>query len=77
MQQHNPEFAVHFLPGRRLDAQAVLQACPGVTDSLVYVSGPSRMVDELAAQLTGQAHVPPPRLMRDWFTGRPGLADEQ
>ncbi|HET9411594.1 MAG TPA: FAD-dependent oxidoreductase [Candidatus Saccharimonadales bacterium] len=49
-------------------------ALPNALQRVVYVSGPSAMVDEIGGSLL-QAGLPQQQLVRDWFTGRPESLD--
>ncbi len=59
------EFKINYILGRRVMAKDIAE--PG--QSLIYLSGPSTMVDELSTELVSQG-IPESQLMRDWFTGR-------
>jgi ferredoxin-NADP reductase len=64
----HPEFSLHYIVGERLNLGHIL-AITDPNKSLFYVSGPSLMVDDIAAAL--QTHgVLDSQLVRDWFTGR-------
>lgn len=67
--QEHPEFAAYFL-NSHITADDVMATKP---QGLIYITGPSRMVDELSAALI-QNGVAENRLVRDWFTG---LADQK
>lgn len=67
----HPEFKTVHLPGTRLNAALVMEHCPDFANSLVYLSGPSTMVDQVGTGLR-QAGVPESNIIEDWFTGRPG-----
>jgi ferredoxin-NADP reductase len=62
-QAARPEFTVNYVKR--------LTAAPHSIDphSLIYVSGPSAMVDDLGGTLLAQG-VPQSQLLRDWFTGK-------
>lgn len=64
-QRQRPEFSVTYIVGRHITAFDL----PDHKDHLIYLSGPSLMVDELSARLLEQG-VPETLLIRDWFTGR-------
>jgi ferredoxin-NADP reductase len=64
-QKTYPEFTVSYLTGRRVTADDI----PKDTKQLMYISGPSLMVDELSVDLLAQG-VAEEQLVRDWFTGR-------
>jgi ferredoxin-NADP reductase len=64
-QKTHPEFTVRYIMGERLTAMHI----PEPENHLVYLSGPSAMVDDISAALLVQG-VPETQLVRDWFTGR-------
>jgi ferredoxin-NADP reductase len=64
-QKIQPEFSVRFITGRRVTADDI----PKDNKRLIYISGPSIMVDELSAELLVQG-VAEEQLVRDWFTGQ-------
>lgn len=67
-QQNHPEFKVIYQMGRRLDAAFISQHC-SIANSLIYVSGPTQMVDELSNSL--QHHgAEKEHIILDWFTGK-------
>ncbi|HET8689849.1 MAG TPA: FAD-dependent oxidoreductase [Candidatus Saccharimonadales bacterium] len=65
-----PDFRLQLIHGRRLTAMDI-EPRP---DSLIYLSGPSDMVNRLGDQLIA-AGVPRQNLKRDLFTGRPGWSE--
>lgn len=68
---HDPALSLRFSSGVRLSADLIVQAAAGHPGCLVYLSGPSAMIDEVSPFLIS-AGVDESRLRRDWFTGRPG-----
>lgn len=67
----HPEFKPVYLTGQRLHIAFITQHAPDLADRLVYVTGPTAMVDEISAAL--QKHgVAQTRIVREWFTGRAG-----
>jgi ferredoxin-NADP reductase len=58
----HPELTISFID-RRLNADDI------PANGLVYLSGPSAMVDELSAGLQARG-MPKTRIIHDWFTGR-------
>lgn len=69
--RHHPELKITWLPSQRLTANAIKRNSPNLSESLVYLSGPSAMVDEVGADLL-KIGLPKDSLRQDWFTGRPG-----
>jgi ferredoxin-NADP reductase len=67
----NPGFSVVWLAGTRLSPTIIAKHCPHFTEDIVYLSGPSAMVDEVGQGLI-DAGMPEQNLLSDWFTGRPG-----
>lgn len=67
----HPEFHMSLLPDQHLSLAAILDHFPALHESLVYLAGPSSVVDELGAQLIAEG-LPEEQLKRDWFTGRAG-----
>jgi ferredoxin-NADP reductase len=67
-QQTHPEFRVIYQVGQRLDGAFISQHCDA-RNSLLYVSGPTQMVDELNESL--QHHgAKEENIVLDWFTGK-------
>ncbi|HSE61723.1 MAG TPA: FAD-dependent oxidoreductase [Candidatus Saccharimonadales bacterium] len=64
-QRERPELSVRYIIGRHITTFDL----PDHNEHLIYISGPSLMVDELSAELIERG-VPETRLIRDWFTGR-------
>ena len=69
-QTAHPEFSFHYIDNQRLTAALAKQRISDLPQSLIYLSGPSAMVDEIAAELTNSCSVPETQLKKDWFTGR-------
>lgn len=68
LQASHPEFTAVLLAGTRLTAD-VLHLHANMAQSMVYVSGPTKMVDDVTEQLLAHG-VQPGNIKRDWFTGR-------
>lgn len=68
LQQNNPGLNIIYRLGERLDIGFVSQHLP-TTNGLLYLSGPSAMVDELSLQLAGHG-IAPEKIRHDWFAGR-------
>lgn len=66
--RHDAELAVHFLQNQRISTADIL-AQPQARERLIYISGPSKMVDALGTDLLA-AGIPPAHMLRDQFTGR-------
>lgn len=62
-----PELRV-AIQQERIRAQQILPL-PNASDRIIYISGPSKMVDALSADLIA-AGIPPAHINRDMFTGR-------
>lgn len=69
-QAAHPELRLHLLPAQRLSGQLLADLAPDLARGLVYLSGPSRMVDEIGPTLLRDFALPETQLLRDWFTGR-------
>jgi ferredoxin-NADP reductase len=69
-QQTRPEFTLQLFAGQRLNGDNIIQTAPNLTQSEVYISGPTRMVDILSKSLLEDYHLPEVQLHRDWFTGQ-------
>ncbi len=67
----HPEFELEFLPGRRIDANAITRHAAELAHNLTYVSGPEAMVKETATLLLAAGSTEQ-TLKRDLFTGRQG-----
>jgi ferredoxin-NADP reductase len=68
-QQAHPEFKLQLF-GQRLSSDHVAENTPRLTQSEVYISGPTRMVDMLSKSLLEDHSLPEAQLHRDWFTGQ-------
>ncbi|MGH7196742.1 MAG: ferredoxin--NADP reductase [Candidatus Saccharimonadales bacterium] len=68
-QAADPNFKVVYVTGKRLTSELVATHVPTMTNSLIYVSGPSAMVDEIGDSLLRNYALPKAQLKRDWFTG--------
>lgn len=67
-QKKDPTFYVHYLPKTRLSLDSHSTLSPFWQHNLVYISGPEKMVQELAKSLTKQG-LPKEQLKLDEFTG--------
>lgn len=57
--------SLELLHGQRIDEEKVLDAAKSINDPIIYISGPSKMVDSLGAKFEDKSYL----LKRDWFTG--------
>lgn len=69
-QATHPEFRLHLTQDGRMSAALAHRMIPALAHSLIYLSGPSAMVDEVSDQLVKVHHIPESQLKKDWFTGR-------
>lgn len=67
-QQEHAEFTVHYEIGHRLDGAFISQHCD-VKNSLLFVSGPTQMVDDLGESLLHHG-AKKENIVLDWFTGK-------
>lgn len=67
LQTAAPEFQTHYI-ARRLTPADILPHIATHANRLIYISGPSRMVESLYAELLA-AGVDPTNILRDQFTG--------
>ena len=67
-QTADPQFDVHIFTDTRITTTDIL-ALPACRERLIYVSGPSKMVDAFSTDLLA-AGIPPAHILRDQFTGR-------
>lgn len=67
--QNHPALQTHYIVGERLSA-AHIKAVADVHNSLIYISGPSAMVDIISLALQKDYLVPAAHILHDWFTGR-------
>lgn len=63
------DFSAIYLVGQRLHASFISQHAPDLADRLVYLCGPTAMVDELSESLVKHG-VSKESLVREWFTGQ-------
>lgn len=68
LQAEQTGLSVVFLPQQRLSSDIIRHHSKSLKDSLVYLSGPAAMVDELSAKLSSVGF-PPEQIKKDWFTG--------
>lgn len=71
LQTKHPELSLEFLPGQRLSQKIIEKYRVELSQSLVYLSGPEAMVNEISPLLIS-AGVKENLLKRDIFTGRMG-----
>lgn len=62
----NPEFSVVYQIDERVTAEKLRSRFPLLNESLVYLSGPEAMVDDVGEQLKEQG-LPEDQLLQDWF----------
>lgn len=62
----HPEFVVKYVIGERVSAEKVAELQPNINESLVYISGPEPMVEQLGNQLKS-AGLPEAQLQQDFF----------
>ncbi len=74
LQRKYPRLEIEFLPGERLSQKVIDKYRAGLTQSLVYLSGPEAMVNEITPLLL-RTGVKKELLKRDIFTGRQGWED--
>lgn len=67
-QQDHLEFKVHYEIGHRLDGAFISQHCD-IKNSLLFVSGPTQMVDDLGESLLHHG-AKKENIILDWFTGK-------
>ncbi len=67
-QEADPALSIHRVVGEPLTVDLLTGLVPGLLDSLVYLSGPEPMVEELGESLR-QAGLPGPQLKEDFFPG--------
>ncbi len=65
----HPEFKPTYLIGQRLHAEFISQHAPDMTKRLVFLSGPTAMVDELSESLVKHG-IAQSNLVREWLTGQ-------
>jgi ferredoxin-NADP reductase len=66
----HPELQLHFFPHQRLSGDLIHRTLPDISHKMVYVSGPTRIVDIISASLLHEFRLPEAQLLRDWFTGQ-------
>lgn len=66
--REHPSFTVQYVVGERVGLKHVKEFS-NLPNSLLYLSGPSAMVDDLSAALLAHG-VPESQVLRDWFIGR-------
>jgi len=66
--QKNPNFAIHYVTGGRIDEDCIRKFVPDLAKPLFYLSGPEPMVESFGKKLTDMG-VPAAHLKQDWFPG--------
>lgn len=62
----HPEFSVVYQIDERVSVETLRSRFPLLNESLVYLSGPEQMVDDVGEELKG-AGLPEDQLKQDWF----------
>ncbi len=71
LQEANPEFKVEYQIGERITPENLHEQFPKLNESLVYLSGPEPMVEDVGEGLK-QLGLPEDQLMQDWFPNYDG-----
>lgn len=66
LEESNPEFKVEYQIGEHVTAEGLAKRYPNLNDSVVYISGPEAMVDEVGEALKKNG-LPEDQLKQDWF----------
>lgn len=66
LEKSNPEFKVVYQIGERISTDSLNQTFPALNESIVYLSGPEQMVEEVGEALKENG-LPEDQLMQDWF----------
>lgn len=66
LEESNPEFKVEYQIGEHITAENLQKQFPDLNNSVVYLSGPEAMVDEVGEQLKSNG-LPEEQLKQDWF----------
>ncbi|HSX28226.1 MAG TPA: FAD-dependent oxidoreductase [Candidatus Saccharimonadales bacterium] len=68
----HPELHLHLLEASRMSAELINVHVPNLAANMVYLAGPTVMVDDIANALSQKYRIPDAQLKKDWFTGRLG-----
>ena len=66
LEESNPEFKVEYQIGEHVTAENLQKRYPNLNDSVVYLSGPEAMVEDVGNQLKENG-LPEAQLKQDWF----------
>lgn len=66
LEESNPEFKVEYQIGEHITADGLKKRFPDLNDSVVYLSGPEAMVEEVGEALKSNG-LPEDQLKQDWF----------
>ena len=70
--RRNPNFALNYIfSPQRIDKETIQNLAPNLKKSLVYVSGPEPMVEDVGKMLEKMG-VPKKHIKQDWFPGYHG-----
>lgn len=67
----HPEFSVVYQIDERISRETLRSRFPLLNESMVYLSGPEQMVDDVGKQLT-EGGLPEDQLKQDWFPNYDG-----
>ena len=71
MRRRNPNFTLHYIfSPQRIDKEMIQNLAPNLKKSLVYVSGPEPMVENVGKMLK-ELGIARNRIKQDWFPGYP------
>ncbi len=68
-QLEHPEFNVAYLTEQRVSPRLISQHLPRLAESLIYLSGPEPVVEEVGEKLIRQHSLQPDQMIRDYFPG--------
>ncbi|HEY3853425.1 MAG TPA: FAD-dependent oxidoreductase [Verrucomicrobiae bacterium] len=69
--RRNPNLTLHYLISpQRIDKETIQNLAPNLKKSLVYISGPEPMVENVG-KMVEKMGVPRNRIKQDWFPGYP------
>ncbi len=66
LEESHPEFSVEYQIGEHVTADGLAKRFPNLNDSVVYISGPEAMVDQVGEDLKANG-LPEDQLKQDWF----------
>ena len=66
LSESNPEFKVVYQIGKHVSADGLKEQFPDLNESVVYLSGPEAMVEDVGEALKKNG-LPEDQLMQDWF----------